>query len=413
MYSDALLGEYKDAGELVGLCDINRVRLEHANREYGEKHGAGPIPCYGADEFEKMIRERKVDTLIVTSMDRTHHRYICRAMRLGCDCITEKPMTIDAEKCRMILDTIHATGKKLLVAFNYRYQPALTKMKELLMERVVGEILSADMQWLLDTVHGADYFRRWHRDKRNSGGLLVHKATHHFDVMNWWLEAAPKTVFAMGDLRFYGRENAEERGVTKFYARATGHPNAKDDPFALHLDQDERLTAMYLEAEKEDGYFRDQSVFGDGISIEDAMAVTVRYDNGVIFGYTLNAFSPWEGVRVALNGTEGRIELRDYHRSYVSAKVGAEMTDEVTSSFEITVFPHWEKPYRVDVPPAKGGHGGGDPRLLEDMFGHPPEDPIKRAADHVAGARSILIGAAANESMRLARPVDIDTLVRF
>ena len=67
----------------------------------------------------------------------------------------------------------------------------------------------------------ADYFRRWHRDKRNSGGLLVHKATHHFDLINFWLGSAPELVMALGGLRFYGHENAQERGVTDFYTRAT------------------------------------------------------------------------------------------------------------------------------------------------------------------------------------------------
>ena len=57
---------------------------------------------------------------------------------------------------------------------------------------------------MLDTKHGADYFRRWHRDKAHSGGLLVHKASHHFDLVNWWIQSAPTRVFASGGLRFYG-----------------------------------------------------------------------------------------------------------------------------------------------------------------------------------------------------------------
>jgi len=42
---------------------------------------------------------------------------------------------------------------------------------------LIGEVISVHFEWLLDTSHGADYFRRWHRDKRNGGGLMVHKAT--------------------------------------------------------------------------------------------------------------------------------------------------------------------------------------------------------------------------------------------
>ena len=81
------------------------------------------IALYGADEFEKMIEEQKPDCVIVTSIDRTHHKYIVRAMELGCDVISEKPMTTDADKCQEIIDAIKRTGKHLRVSFNYRYAP--------------------------------------------------------------------------------------------------------------------------------------------------------------------------------------------------------------------------------------------------------------------------------------------------
>ena len=153
------------------------------------------------------------------------------------------------------------------------------------MDGAIGEIKQVHFEWLLDTSHGADYFRRWHRDKRNSGGLLVHKATHHFDLVNFWLGTRPKQVFAFGDLMFYGRENAENRGITKFYYRAHGSEYAKDDPFALHMEGSKTMENLYLNAETGDGYLRDQSVFGDGISIEDVMNVLVKYENGAIMSY--------------------------------------------------------------------------------------------------------------------------------
>jgi len=411
MYSEAILGDYRDRAELVGVCDLNTVRIDYWNRQFAQKYDAGPIPGYDADAFDRMVSERKPDYVIVTTIDRAHHTYIIRAMELGCDVITEKPMTIDAEKCRRVLDAIERTGRKLRVGFNYRYGPPCWRAREELMKGVIGEPLSADMLWLLDTRHGADYFRRWHRDKRNSGGLLVHKSTHHFDLMNWWLEARPKTVFCTGDLAFYGRANAEERGMKRFYDRGTGHPVAKDDPFALHLDEDEQLKGLYLDAESEDGYRRDQSVFGDGISIEDRIGVIVRYDNGVIFTYHLSAFSPWEGVRVGINGTKGRLEMFDYHRSYVSASLSNDLMDEPSMSSQITVFPHWEKPYPVEVPEVEGGHGGSDPVICDDIFGEPHEDPLGRAASHIDGAYSILVGIAANTSMQTGRPVEIKDLV--
>lgn len=95
------------------------------------------------------------------------------------------------------------------------------------MNGAIGDVHSVHFEWLLNTEHGADYFRRWHRDKRNSGGLLVHKSTHHFDLVNFWLGSRPQTVYAQGSLMFYGKENAEKRGVTEFYSRARGSEIAK------------------------------------------------------------------------------------------------------------------------------------------------------------------------------------------
>ncbi len=88
------------------------------------------------------------------------------------------------------------------------------RIKELVREGAVGKILSVDFEYLLDTNHGAEYFRRWHRRMENSGGLLVHKSTHHFNLVNWWIEEEPEEIYANGNLRFYGytRENRGERG---------------------------------------------------------------------------------------------------------------------------------------------------------------------------------------------------------
>ena len=248
---------------------------------------------------------------------------------------------------------------------------------------------------------------------------MVHKATHHFDLVNWYLNSRPERVFGIGRLTFYGRENAEERGVNTFYDRGTGRTSAAEDPFALDLAKQERLKSLYLNAEHEDGYRRDQSVFGDGISIEDDMGVMVRYRNGATMTYHLTAFAPWEGYRVVFNGTRGRLEYEVHEKSYVSgAEDDANRPDirdaeelNIDEPARILVRPLWSKPIAVDVETAKGGHGGGDVRLLDDVFGERRDDPLGRTADHIDGARSILTGIAANRSFATGLPVTVDDLV--
>lgn len=411
-FYEAIARDFSDTSELVAFCDINQTRMNYANKVLQEKYNYKPVPTYTCDKFDEMIKNEKPDIVIVTSIDRTHHTYITRAMELGCDVITEKPMTIDEEKAQDILDTIERTGRNLRVTFNYRYAPHNTKIKELIMDDTIGEIYSVHFEWLLNTKHGADYFRRWHRDKRNSGGLLVHKSTHHFDLVNFWLDTQPEIVFALGDLRFYGRENAEKRGITKFYYRAYGSEIAKNDPFAIHLEENETLKAMYLDAEKEDGYLRDQSVFGDGISIEDTMGVIVKYKNKAILTYSLNAYMPWEGFRVAFNGSKGRIQVSVIESAYINAG-GTLNAEGAVEEKKITVFPMSGEPYDVPIEEAEGGHGGGDPILLNDLFGTPSPDPYKRAASHIDGAMSILTGIAANKSIATGMPIKIDDLIKF
>jgi len=421
MYTTAILKDFADRAELVGYCDVNQTRMDYYNAKHADKLGAKPVPTYMPDRFDQMMKNQKVDCLIVTSIDRTHHHYIIRAMELGCDAIAEKPMTIDAARCQAILDCVKRTGRHLTVTFNYRYAPRNSKVRELLADGVIGRVLSVHFEWLLDTNHGADYFRRWHRDKRNSGGLIVHKATHHFDLVNWWIDSVPETVFGFGGLKFYGRENAEERGQLRFYDRAHGSENAKEDPFALHMDRHEELRELYLKAEHEDGYHRDQSVFGDGISIEDDVALVVRYRNGATMSYHLTAYSPWEGYRVVFNGTGGRLEVDVVETGYVSGgkddtnrpevRDGKEV--DVKESTRVVLRPHWGKPIELSAITSEGGHGGADARLLQDLFAPTGTDPLKRAATHIDGAYSILVGIAANKSFATDMPVHVDDLVRF
>ncbi|MBZ0303357.1 MAG: Gfo/Idh/MocA family oxidoreductase [Anaerolineae bacterium] len=420
MYVRAIADTYRDSAELVAFCDLSQTRMNFYNARLQSDFGQDPIPTYPASDFDRMIVETKPDTVIVTTIDATHHQYIVRAMELGCDAISEKPMTTDEHKASAIFDAIERTGKHLRVTFNYRYAPAYTRLREIIMQGTIGKPTLVDFAWVLDTHHGADYFRRWHREKHNSGGLLVHKATHHFDLINWWIDSYPKTVFAMGDLKFYGKENAEARGEHYSYARYTGEPEAANDPFALFLDQDPNLRGLYLDAEADSGYLRDRNVFGEPVTIEDTMAVTARYRSGALLSYSLVAYAPWEGFKVMVTGTKGRAEM-DIIESVEGVIIGSddearnlEASKGTFKYSQIRVYPMFAQPYEAEIPSSKGGHGGADPVMLEQIFSpNPPDDPFKRAASHIDGAASILMGISANKSMATGLPVNVDDLLKL
>jgi predicted dehydrogenase len=411
MYRRAVLDTYKDDATMVGYCDNNRGRLQLAQRQDRDLAGK-EIPLFDATEFDRMVREQKPDVIIVTSKDSTHDHYIVRAMELGCDVMTEKPMTIDEKKCQTIIDTQRKTGRQCIVNFNYRYSPHRTQVKDLLMKGTIGDILSVDFHWLLNTVHGADYFRRWHSEKASSGGLMVHKATHHFDLMNWWLSAVPVAVQANGKREFYTPSMAKRMGLKSHHERCHTCPEKDICTFFLSLAGNSNFKALYLDNESYDGYFRDRCVFRPGIDIEDTMNVIVKYDTGATMSYSLNAFNAWEGYHLAFNGTRGRIEHGIQERVTVFGD-GTTPGAVKPGGTYIRVYPLREPAYEVELwPRGEGGHAGGDQVMLDDLFlPQRPEDPYLRTSDQRAGAYSILTGIAANHSFRTATEIKIEDLV--
>ncbi|WP_456823447.1 Gfo/Idh/MocA family protein [Cellulomonas sp. P5_E12] len=420
MYIGAITGEHADVASLVALLDTNPGRMAYYETVASEALGRpASLPTYVPDGLEKMIAEESVDVIIVTAPDHAHAELVARALAAGADVVVEKPLTIDRPGCRRITRAVAETGRDVVMTFNYRYAPRNSSLRQVIASGEIGEVTSVHFEWALDTVHGADYFRRWHRDKRNSGGLLVHKSSHHFDLVNWWIGDVPSRVYARGGLKFYGDRNAADRGLGARPARGTG---VVGDPFTLDLNDDPRLASLYLDAEHHDGYLRDQDVFGPGITIEDNMALLVDYRRGATLTYSLNAHSPWEGYRVTVNGTAGRAELEVVERGAIELdEQGKAILDpSATPSFvgdalrpegeRLLVQKHWERATEYPIPDGIGGHGGGDAILLKDVFRRHlrvSQDALGRPAGYLDGLRAVSVGIAANQSLVTGLPVTI------
>lgn len=402
-----LVDQYGDILEFVGLCDINPGRLE-----YGKKYIGAKCPTF--TNFDQMINETKPDLVIVTTKDSTHHEFIIKGLDMGCDVLTEKPLTTDETKCQAIIDAERRSNKNLIVGFNYRWSPYATKVKELLRDGVIGDITSVDFHWYLNTYHGASYFRRWHGLREAGGTLWVHKATHHFDILNWWIDSDPSEVFAYGDLEFYG-SNGPFRGDK---CRTCQHKSECD--FYWDITKNDRDMKLYVENEKYDGYIRDNCLYRDEINIYDKMSAQVKYKNNTILNYSLTTYSPFEGWRAAFNGTKGRLEAwldipyqkqMNVSQAEMHSREMAQTGEDEMHSEPIIVHKLWNDFETIQVSTEKGGHGGGDKRLHDKIFVNPDEkDPYDRAAGVRDGAMSILIGIAARKSIESGDPIKIGAL---
>ncbi|MEZ5039484.1 MAG: Gfo/Idh/MocA family oxidoreductase [Saprospiraceae bacterium] len=402
-----LVEQYPDILEFVGLCDINPGRLAFAKEYMG-------VSCPTFTKFEEMITTTKPDLVIVTTKDSTHHEFIIKGLDMGCDVLTEKPLTTDEDKCKAILEAEQRNRKNLIVGFNYRWSPYMTKVKQLLAEEAIGDITSVDFHWYLNNYHGASYFRRWHGQRESSGSLWVHKATHHFDLLNWWLDSDPQEVFAFGALENYG-SNGPFRGDN-----CRTCPHTKDCKYYWDITKSQHDMNLYVKNEKYDGYIRDNCLFRHEINIYDKMSAQIKYANNVVVNYSLTTYSPFEGWHIAFNGKNGRIEAWEdipWMGNNALDQEGlhaAEMNQAGADEQEfrpIILHKNWNDYQTVKVGSERGGHGGGDARLHDKIFRNPENpDPYKHSAGSRDGAMSCLIGIAARKSIESGHPVRIAEL---
>lgn len=402
-----LVDQYPEKLTFVGLCDINPGRVKFAREYMG-------VSCPTFTDFDLMLRETRPDLVIVCTKDSTHHEFIVKGLEFGADVLTEKPLTTDEDRCRQIVAAERKSKRNLIVGFNYRWSPYMTKIKELLQNQSVGQITSVDFHWYLNTHHGASYFRRWHGLMNGGGSLWVHKATHHFDLLNWWLDDTPEEVFAYGALEHYGK-NGPFRGES---CRKCTHKT--ECRYYWDITKSPQDMKLYVENEKYDGYIRDNCLFREEIDIYDKMSAQILYRSGVVTNYSLTTYSPFEGWHIAFNGQKGRIEawldipwMKSEHIDQEGLHA-VEMTQGSKGeqiAEPLILFRNWENYETVNVVSEKAGHGGGDGRLQDKIFLNPDApDPYRHAAGLRDGVMSVMIGIAARKSIQSGRAVKISSL---
>lgn len=386
--------KYSDCVEVVGLCDTNPKRAEYLSKQFTKKP-----PAF--TDFDKMIRTTKPDSVIITTVDRFHPQYVIRSMQLGCDVICEKPLATESKQCRKLYKAQKKYKKNIIVTFNARYLPGEAKTKELIMAGEIGDIYSINYDELLDIRHGASYFRRWHGYIKNGGSLLVTKACHHFDEMNWWLESDPVEVIAYGDLKKYGR-NGQFRST-----KCRGCPHKSRCEFYLDITKNQELMELYVNCESEDGYLRDACLYRPDLDTYDTNTVMIKYANGVLASYNLDATLAYEGQHIAINGSKGRIDLYNHYAQPWDEPNKTEI--RLTRNFKdsIVIYPQTES--TADV---TGGHLGADDHIRNHIFKGKQTDDLKQQGTARAGIMSSLIGIAGYKSIQAgSKPIRIKDLI--
>ena len=179
--------ECRGQSEAVALCASNPERIQRALEV---------APDMALHKKESDLIQSDLDAVVISSPNFTHVPLTLEAMKAGKHVFLEKPVGITAAECRKLLRASQKNDRVLMIGHELRYSAYFAKIKNLIDRGAVG---TPHMTWCKE-FRGPfqPKSRDWIQDRRKSGGCLVDKNCHHFDLMNWWLDARPKRVSAFG-----------------------------------------------------------------------------------------------------------------------------------------------------------------------------------------------------------------------
>jgi predicted dehydrogenase len=361
--------------DVAAVCDAAPGRLDDyaALREQG-------AALY--TDTRALLEDKNVDALFIATPDGTHGELLSAALRAGKHAVCEKPLEITEEKINAVVGEARGCDRVVALGYVLRYAPLFRKVKELVSEGAIGRVLSVNA---VDNIcyGGYAFFHDWHRCRKNVTSLLLQKASHSLDVVNWLVDSRPVRVAAFGGLDVFGRE-----GALRFLGKEA-------DP-SLHCAECERAAECpesLVNFERVRGsrwmeHWPDSCVYSSEVNVDDNQALIVQYENSARLSYTLNQFTP------------------EYKREYnLIGDVGQLRFDDVTKKIIVT---NRENKNRITYEIADlDGHGGGDEGLLRNFVQccRTGEKPV---ACLESGAVSALLALAAQRSIDEKRMVTID-----
>jgi predicted dehydrogenase len=179
-------GNSADA-EAVALCASNPENIRKALEiAPGARVFAEPRDLIASD----------LDAVVVSTPNLTHVPLAMETLRAKKHLFLEKPVGITGMEARDLSAAAARSARVVMIGHELRYSPYFQKIKSLVS---TGEIGAPRMVWCRE-FRGPfqKKSRDWIQDDRMSGGCLVDKNCHHFDMMNWWVGSRPKHVCAFG-----------------------------------------------------------------------------------------------------------------------------------------------------------------------------------------------------------------------
>jgi len=343
-------------------------------------------------DWKDVLAKGKIaDVIIVATQDRMHYEPVMQAMKLGYDVLLEKPMSPDAGEVIAMANASRAYQRKLIVSHVLRYTPFWTKLKQVIAEGRIGDIVTIQLNENVGYFHAAHSFVRgnWNRSELTSP-MILQKSCHDMDIISWLMNQRCTKVSSYGSLFHFRPENAPE-GAT---ARCTdGCKIERECPYSAKRIYEEdptgewarfitgRVTPASVREALENGPFGRCVYYCDN-NVVDHQVVNMEFQNGATAAFTMSGFSHDMSRVVQVMGTHGEI------RGYMEKN-------------ELVLYPFGETPVEFTISHSDGGHGGGDDGLMHEFLREireRHESPDQGLTSAAASMQSHLMAFAAEQS---------------
>jgi hypothetical protein len=351
--------KYPDQLDIVGVAEPIPIR----NERYAKKHNIADNNRFNT--WERVFERPKfADAIIITTPDALHYAPCMKALEMGYDILLEKPIAPTEKECRNILAMAKKTGRIVAVCHVLRYAPYFVKMKELLGQGVIGEIISIQHLEPIEHIHMSHSYVRgnWHNSKETTPIILA-KSCHDLDIIKWMINKPAKQISAMGDLKWFRKENAPQGSTARCTDGCAVERQCPYSAVQIYYDKHQRLYVFDLPEDKSKQpeaimeYLKTTNygrcVYKMDNDQPDHYITNIRFGDNITASFSMEAFTSYAGRRTRVMGAMGDM-VGDMEELVITDFRTGKQTKLVPKAEDVADYKN-------------SGHGGGDWNLATDF----------------------------------------------
>ncbi|MCL2603954.1 MAG: Gfo/Idh/MocA family oxidoreductase [Defluviitaleaceae bacterium] len=339
--------------EIVGIAESDATRRDQAR----EKFKLAPEVCLNTWE-DVFTREKWADAVMICTQDTMHYEPVMAAIRQGYDILLEKPISPSERECMEIAEAAEEAGVKVMVCHVLRFTPLFSQVRRLIEDGAIGDVVTFVHNENVGDTHHAHSFTRGHwRNTRESSPMILAKACHDLDIMQWLVGKKCLALQSFGSLKFFNEQNKPAEAPPRCTDGCTADCPYDARKLYLHSQNGwfRSVAAGYqnpadadvLRALENGPYGR--CVFQCDNDVVDHQTVNMLFEDGITAVFSMSSFTPEISRSFKIMGTKGQIKAHTHEKTIL-------LTDFTT-----------REEREIPVEAIEGGHDGGDIGIMKSF----------------------------------------------